>query len=110
MSAESQAFSFFFHNYLSQQSKNFGNAYKVIPALFYRATSESPLLCAVMALGLAGSSHHTNTSGMQAAAYAWYGKALGKINRSLGDRELVKQDQTLLVVLLLALYEVCTTL
>jgi hypothetical protein len=110
MSAESQAFSVFFNNYPSQTSKNFGNVYKVIPALCCGATPESPLLCMVVALGLAGSSHHTTTSGMQVAAYAWYDKALGKLNKNLRDRVLVKQDQTLLVVLLLALYEVCLTL
>ncbi len=61
----------------------------------------------VMALGLAGLSHHTETFGMDVAAHAWYDKALRKINRSLQDRELVKQDQTLLAVLLLGLFEVC---
>jgi hypothetical protein len=44
---------------------------------------------------------------MEVAASAWYDKALHKINSSLRDRELVKVDQTLLVVLLLGLYEVC---
>lgn len=110
MSAESQAFGFFFNNYPSQPSKTLGNIYKVIHTLCCGATSESPLLCMIVALGLAGSSHHTSTSGMEVASYVWYDKALGKLNRSLRDRELVKQDQTLLVVLLLALYEVCIAL
>jgi hypothetical protein len=47
---------------------------------------------------------------MEVAASAWYDKALHKINSSLRDRELVKVDQTLLVVLLLGLYEVCIIL
>jgi hypothetical protein len=47
---------------------------------------------------------------MEVAACAWYNKALRKINHSIRDRELVKADQTLLVVLLLGLYEVGDTL
>jgi hypothetical protein len=43
---------------------------------------------------------------MEVAASAWYDKTLHKIHSSLRDRELVKVDQTLLVVLLLGLYEV----
>jgi hypothetical protein len=62
------------------------------------------------ALGLAGFSHHTETSGMEVTARAWYDKALRMINSSLRDLEVVKLDQTLLVVLLLGLYEVCIIL
>lgn len=63
-------------------------------------------MCIVTALGLAGLSHHTETSGMEVSARAWYNKALHKVNCSLRDRELAKLDETILVVLLLGLYEV----
>ena len=106
MSAEHQAFCFFFCNYPSQPSKNFDTVYEDIPALYCLEPSDSALLCIVTALGLAGLSHHTETSGMEVAASAWYDKVLQKINSSLRDRKLVKLDQTLLVVLLLGLYEV----
>ena len=43
---------------------------------------------------------------MELASRAWYDKALNKVNGSLRGPELVKADQTLLVVLLLGLYEV----
>ena len=43
---------------------------------------------------------------MEVAAGAWYNKALRKVNHILQDRDLAKEDQTLLVVLLLGLYEV----
>lgn len=109
MSAETKAFRFFFCNYPSQPSKNFDSVYEDIPALYCLEPSDSPLLCIVTALGLAGLSHHTETSGMEVAAGAWYDKVLHKINSSLRDRELVKLDQTLLVVLLLGLYEICIT-
>jgi hypothetical protein len=72
--------------------------------------SDSPLLCVVTALGLVGLSHHTQSSGMDVAASVWYEKALHKINSSLQDPEEVSLDQTLLVVLLLSLYEVCFAL
>jgi hypothetical protein len=109
MSVESQAFCFFFNNYPSQPSKKFETVYEEIPALYCLGPPDSPLLCIITALGLAGLSYHTETSGMEVAASVWYEKALHKINKSLRDRELVKLDQTLLVVLLLGLYEVCTT-
>ena len=110
MSAENQAFCFFFSNYPSQPSNNFESVYENIPALYCSTPSDSPLLCIVTALGLAGLSHHTETSGMEVAAAAWYEKALHKVNSSLRDPDSVKLDQTLLVVLLLGLYEVCITL
>lgn len=109
MSAEGQAFCFFFSNYPSQPSRNFESVYEEIPALYCLETSDSPLLCIVTALGLAGLSHHTESSGMDIAASVWYEKALHKINNSLRDQEQAKLDQTLLVVLLLGLYEVCRT-
>ena len=107
ISAESQAFCFFFTNYPSQRSRNFDSVYEEIPALYCMEASDSPLLCVVTALGLVGLSHHTQSSGMDVAASVWYEKALHKINDSLQDPEEVSLDQTLLVVLLLSLYEVC---
>jgi len=109
MAAENQASYFFFGNYSSRPSKNFRSVYEDIPALCDFEPSNSPLIYIVKALGLAGLSCHTETSGMEVAARAWYDKALQKINSSLRDRELVKGDQTLLVVLLFGLYEVCIT-
>ncbi|RFU25708.1 hypothetical protein B7463_g10636, partial [Scytalidium lignicola] len=108
MSVESQACCFFFSNYPSQPSKNFGSVYEDMPALYYLESPDSPLQYIVTALGLAGMSHHTDTSGMEVAGGAWYYKALNTVNKSLRDRELVKLDQTLLVVLLLGLYEINT--
>ena len=107
ISAESQAFCFFFTNYPSQPSRNFGSVYEEIPALYCMEASDSSLLCVVTALGLVGLSHHAQSSGMEVAASAWYEKALHKINNSLRNQEEVALDQTLLVVLLLSLYEVC---
>jgi hypothetical protein len=110
LSAENLGLSFFLSNYPSRPSKNFRSFFEYIPALYYSELPESPLLYIVTAIGLAGLSFHTDTSGMEVAASAWYDKALNKVNSSLRDRELVKVDQTLLAVLLFGLYEVCITL
>ena len=107
---ENQAFYFFSRNYPSQPSKNFKSIYEDIPALYHLEPSDSPLLYIIAALGLAGLSHHTSTSGIDIAATTWYDKALHKINNRLRDRVLAKADQTLLVVLLFGLYEVYITL
>lgn len=107
ISLEHQAFCFFFSNYVSCPSKNFNTIYESIPALYLASTNDSALLYVITALGLAGLSCHTETSGMETAAGAWYNKALVKLNRTLQDPVLAKADLTLLVVLLLGLYEVC---
>jgi hypothetical protein len=108
LSPEHQAFCFFFNNYLSYPSKNFVTIYESIPMLYFASDYDSPLLYIVTALGLAGLSHHTETYGMEVAAGVWYNKALHKVNQILRDRTLAKEDMTLLVVLLLGLYEVST--
>jgi hypothetical protein len=110
ISVENQALCFFLKNYSSESSKKFGSVYNHIPSIYSSEAPDSPLLNIITALGLAGMSHHTNTSGMEVAACAWYNKALRKINHSIRDPELVKTDHTLLVVLLLGLYEVGNTL
>lgn len=107
MPAESQAFGFFCQNYPCLPSKNIGSVYTDIPAIYCFATSDSPLLSIVTALGLDGFSHRTKVSGLEVAARSWYTKALWKVNSNLKDQELAKLDETLLVVLLLGLYEVC---
>lgn len=83
--------------------------YESIPTLYFASGYDSPLLYIVTALGLAGLSHHTETYGMEVAAGVWYNKALHKVNQILRDRTLAKEDLTLLVVLLLGLYEVYIT-
>jgi hypothetical protein len=109
-SIENQAVCFFFSNDPPLPSKNVVSIYKDIPTLCCSEPSDSPLLSVITALGLAGLSHHTEGSGMKLAAGGWYNKALNKINYNLQYQELAKLDQTLLVVLLLGLYEVCITL
>ena len=105
-SAESLAFCYFVSNYPPQVSKNFDSVYQYIPDLYPSEPSDSPLGCVITAVGLAGLSHHTDTSGLEITAGTWYEKVLHKINSNLQDRELAKLDETLLVVLLLGLYEV----
>ncbi|KAK5474409.1 hypothetical protein LTR43_006403 [Exophiala xenobiotica] len=105
MFAESQAFCSFFSNYPFETSKNFKSLYEYIPALCSIAQSDSPLPCIVNALGLASRSSHADPLRVEAAASSWYNRTVYKINNSIRDCELVKLDQTLLVVLLLGVYE-----
>jgi hypothetical protein len=107
VSLEHQAFCFFFGNYVSRPSKNSVTIYESIPALYLASPNDSALLYVITALGLAGLSYHTDTYGMETAAGVWYSKALHKLNQILRDPVSAKADLTLLVVLLLGLYEVC---
>ena len=106
ISEDALASCFFFNNYPCAASKNCDNIYKQIPALYYSTPAKSPLRNIVTAIGLAGLSHHTNTSGLEVAGNTWYNKVLHEINSSLGEQDLARSDQTLLVVLLLGVYEV----
>jgi hypothetical protein len=108
-SPENQAFCFFLNNYPSRSSKTYKTMYDFVPALYSAEPADSPLVCIVTALGLAGLSCHTDASGLGEAASAWYDKALSKTNQSLRNGVRAKLDQTLLVVLLLGLYEVCSS-
>ncbi|KAF2677626.1 hypothetical protein K458DRAFT_491691 [Lentithecium fluviatile CBS 122367] len=108
LSLEHQAFCFFYSNYISRPSKKAVTVYESVPALYLASPNDSALLYVITALGLAGLSHHTETYGMETAAEVWYNKALHEVHRNLRDLALAKEDLTLLVVLLLGLYETNT--
>jgi hypothetical protein len=105
-----QAFYCFFRNYVSPTSKHFTTIYENIPALYQASSQDSALLHVITALGLAGLSCHTSTSGLDNAASDSYNKALRRLNHNLADADSAREDMTLLVVLLLGLYEVCYTI
>jgi hypothetical protein len=101
-----QAFYCFFRNYVSPTSKHFTTIYENIPALYQASPQDSALLHVITALGLAGLSCHISTSGLDNAASDSYNKALRRLNHNLADADSARDDMTLLVVLLLGLYEV----
>ena len=105
-SLDHQAFYSFFSNYACRPSKNFTNIYEKVPALYLKSPTESTLVSTITALGLAGLACHTSTYGLETTADISYNKALRQLNQTLRDPELAKDDLTLLVVLLLGLYEV----
>jgi hypothetical protein len=103
---EDQAVCFFFSNYVLEPEKAGKGVYEFIPALYGGGgVKDSALAYVVPALGLAGLSGR-GAPQLMPAAHLKYTSALRLINRALRDPEAAAQDQTLMSVLLLGLYEV----
>ena len=100
---------FFIANYILQSSDISYGFMEYLPSLVgYQ--SGSMLSTVIECLGLATMS---NLAGSQAqatiAARRKYGEALSMVNRALQTPHVVTEDQTLLSVMLLGVYEVCLT-
>jgi hypothetical protein len=98
---------FFIANYILESSDiSYGFMEYLPPIVGYQ--SGSMLSTVIECLGLAAMS---NIAGSQApatiAARRKYGEALSMVNRALQTPEIVTEDQTLLSVMLLGVYEVC---
>ena len=98
---------FFIANYILESSDvSYGFMEYLPPIVGYQ--SGSMLSTVIECLGLAAMS---NVAGSQApatiVARRKYGEALSMVNRALQTPEIVTEDQTLLSVMLLGVYEVC---
>lgn len=107
-SLEEQAASYVFHNYVSEDnekapSKGF---FDYLPALYRRSQPGSILADAVTALGLVGIANSTRDSALLNKAVLKYGATARAVSDRLGVIELAKQDDILISVLLLGLFEV----
>ena len=107
-SLEEQAASYVFHNYVSEDnektpSKGF---FDYLPALYRRSQTGSILADAVTALGLVGIANSTRDSTLLNKAVLKYAATARAVSDRLGVVELAKQDDILISVLLLGLFEV----
>lgn len=96
---------FFFKDYVLSESTVARPIFNDLPRLFNDASKTSALPHIISALGLASISIALKQPGAMLKAHAQYAKALNSINGALRDPKLAKEDQTLLVVMLLGLYE-----
>jgi len=110
-SAEDQATSFFFGNYIAgtELLNTFGN-YQYLSTIYAHGPIGQPLRRCVAAVGLAGLANFWKAPNIMVKAHSAYQSVLRLINAGLGDLEEAKSDQTLVSIILLGLYEVYTHL
>lgn len=106
ISPEEQAQCYFFRNCVLEGDQQARGCFQYLSGLFTRQKVEPGLSDSVTALGMAGMSHMWKSPNLMASAQLKYNSALRQVSCQLRDVEKAKEDQTLISVMLLGLYEV----
>lgn len=77
-----------------------------LPAVYSQSRNNDILMDAVSAIGLAGLANYRRENHVMIRANLKYGRAVQNMSASLAKMERVKDDQTLIAVMLLGIYEV----
>lgn len=101
-----QAVSFFFHNFVLTDPISGGGHLEYLPVIYAGITRDLALPTAIIAIGIAGIANLRRNRDLMLAANAQYVLAIQLTQTALIDETLRLQDQTLVNILLLALYEV----
>ncbi|PMD43914.1 hypothetical protein L207DRAFT_552359 [Hyaloscypha variabilis F] len=110
ISAEDQATTFFFGNYVSSRNMlNTCGNYQYLPTIYSNQPVGTALRQVIAAIGLAGLANFWKAPNIMAQANRAYSIALQTVNVSLGKIEEAKSDQTVVTIMLLAQYENNTT-
>ncbi|KAL7905178.1 hypothetical protein GGI35DRAFT_461091 [Trichoderma velutinum] len=100
-----QAVSFFFHNFVLTDPISGGGHLEYLPVIYDGIARDLALPTAVVAIGMAGIANLRRNRHLLLAANAQYLLAIQLTQAALIDETLRIQDQTLVSILLLALYE-----
>lgn len=103
--SEDTAAWFFFKDYVLSEVTISRPIFNELPGLYNNAPDGSALSCILSALGLASLSISMQRPEVIPKAHAKYAQALTAVNAALRNPILAKDDHTLLVVMLLGLYE-----
>jgi hypothetical protein len=104
--AEDVAANCFFNYYvLPNPAKGPSKLYNSLPEIYAKAPPDSALSATIVALGIASMSSSMKIPSLMLKANAKYAEALNLINSALRDPFAAKLDETLMVVILLGLYE-----
>jgi hypothetical protein len=95
----------FFNEYVFNDTPVPTNIYDALPRLFHKASFDNPLRAVILALGMACYSNTWGVPGIMMYANLEYAKALNLVSSALRDPYEAKQDEILLIVMLLGLYE-----
>jgi hypothetical protein len=107
ISAEDQATSFFFGNYVAgREIRNTCGNFQYLSTIYANQPVGIPLRQAIAAVGFAGLANFWKAPSIMAQANNAYCTALRLINTGLGNIEEAKSDQSVAAIMLLGLYEV----
>jgi hypothetical protein len=106
ISAQDQAPCFFFGHYVLEDSPVSNGYFDHLPKLYSNSPAGSALSNIVISLGMAGLSIDKAIPQIMTPARSKYAEALRTVGDALNDPREAKADQTLMTVMLLALYEV----
>lgn len=96
---------FFNYYVLPFPAKGPSKLYNSLPELYAKSPANSAFSATIVALGIANMSSSMKIPSLMMKANAKYAEALNLINSALRDPVAAKLDETLLVVILLGLYE-----
>jgi hypothetical protein len=104
--AEVQGDCFFFRNYILDD-KTFPNGYfSYLPSFCSKLPADNPVTSLVTSLGMAVLANTRNSPAMRTTAIAKYAAAIRSMNAALQDPVQASSNSTLIIVVLLGLYEV----
>lgn len=106
ISFEDQAACHFFTNYVYSRSTFRRGYFEFLPEVFTQNSSDSPVAEIITSLGMAGLANVRRVPEAKAIANYKYASALHGVNALLRDPARATDDETLITVLLLGLYEV----
>ena len=106
-SLEDQAVCHFFTNYVYNKSTTRRGHFEFLPGIFAKNDPDSPVVEIMTSLGMSGLSNVQRAPEAKAISTQKYAAALRGVNTLLRDPERATEDETLITVLLLGLYEVC---
>ena len=106
---EGQASTFFFYNYVLDESPSNPGYMKFLPGMYNSSAAGSALSQMVISLGMAGLANATKSPEIMIAAVARYNSALRLVSTAIQSLEEAKKDETLTIVILLGLFEVRLT-
>lgn len=109
-SPEDQAAGYFFTNYVID-ADGFRNGYNdYLPSVYAMSSPDSAVSKMITALGMAGIANAQGAPEAQAVSIYQYTSALRNVNDALQDTSKAMADETLISIVLLGLYEVCSIL
>ncbi|KAL6693202.1 hypothetical protein J3F84DRAFT_381875 [Trichoderma pleuroticola] len=100
-----QAVSFFFHNFVLSDPISGGGHLEYLPVIYAGIARDLAMPTAIVAIGMAGIANLRRNRDLLLEANAQYVLAIQLTQAALIDETLRIQDQTLVSILLLALYE-----
>lgn len=105
-SLEEQAICYFFKNYVMDGSASLKGNFSYLLDVYNREVVSVAMNDAIVSLGTVGLAHFYKTPRISINANLKYYSAVNTVSQQLRGLESAKEDQTLITVLLLGLYEV----